>query len=867
MEKEFYRAKAAASLEKLVGISEELLQMTSREINYQGITDAFLDISDARFVAFNLYEPDGFSYTTVATSGLDRHLEKVSSLLGFQITGKRWPHDPERAKKISKTMLTRFDSLIALSGSTIPDFIIQRIQQLFSIGDVYVLKIMRNNVMLGDFTFVMPRGLSFTEAHIASIFSKQLGLLITRRQAEEQLAAKHKELERALRQQRILAEIALALNTLDDFDHRMNNCLRMIGEHTEVSRVYIFENNTEGTHTNNTYEWCNTGVSQEIDKLQNVPYAAIPQWEESLRTEGVVYAENINTLDAGTQQMLEAQGVKSILVYALTIKGKFAGFIGFDECTRYKHWTGSELDILGTISGIISHAYERRQMEQTIREEMERANNANRAKSEFLANMSHEIRTPMNAILGFSEALYHRIKSVENKKMVESILSGGKLLLSLINDILDLAKIEAGKLELMLQAVSPAMILEETRLLFSAKAHKKGLDFIVDIDKDMPSALEMDETRIKQIIFNLISNAIKFTHNGHVRLSAHFDPAGADTGTLTIQVEDTGIGIPKDQLDNIFEDFQQLSPDATRKYEGTGLGLSICKRLVEKMNGHIQIRSTEGEGSVFEVTLPDISISELSPEQRFELTVNETIEFNPALVLVVDDVKSDIDMVESLLISLGLDVIHALNGRDALEILADKKPDMILLDTRMPEMNGYEILQILKSHPDYKHILVIAYSATIPGYTSTPLSRLFNGNILKPVSRKILVEELTRHLPYNITSQQPTHQSPELVETLDNLSPDLLLKLPEILEELQNTYLPQWKLIKNQLVIFKIEDFGQKLLNLAATNDFPYLLQYAQKLIREADMLDIESMGVTLSKFPYICDEIAALLREQNHII
>ncbi len=120
IEKEFYREKAAASLEKLVGISEELLQMTSREINYQGITDAFLDISDAHFVAFNLYEPDCSYYTTVATSGLDRHLEKVSSLLGFQITGKQWPHDPERAKKISKTMLTRFDSLIALSGNNIP---------------------------------------------------------------------------------------------------------------------------------------------------------------------------------------------------------------------------------------------------------------------------------------------------------------------------------------------------------------------------------------------------------------------------------------------------------------------------------------------------------------------------------------------------------------------------------------------------------------------------------------------------------------------------------------------------------------------------------------------------------------------------
>jgi len=860
-----HKATAEASLEKLVGVSEEILQMSSKAINYQLISDFFLDLSGARFVAFNLYDPGGKQFATVSTSGLSRHIEKISSLLGFQLAGKQWPHDPERNKKISKETLTRFSNLHELTGTRIPEFIISHIEHLFAIGEVYVLKIMRQDKMLGDFTFVMPRGKTFSEESSAGIFSRQLGLLLARKQAEEMLQKKSAELEYALKQQRVLSEVALTLNTLDDFDQRIGHVLKLIGEHMGISRIYIFENNNSETYTSNTHEWCKPGISAEIDNLQDVPFSAIPLWEERLKTKGIVHADDIRSLDAGTQEVLEAQGVKSILAYALNVKGRFFGFIGFDECTEYKQWSDSEMDMLGTISGIVSHAYERRLMEQTIHDEVRKANDANRAKSEFLANMSHEIRTPMNAILGFSEALYHRTTSPENKKMVESILSGGKLLLSLLNDILDLAKIEAGKLELFFTPVSPHMILEETRLLFSSKAVGKGLEFVVAASGKVPQVLEMDETRTKQILFNLVSNAIKFTHHGQIVVSADFEAGHESSGTLVLRVTDTGIGIAKDQAGTIFEDFSQLHTEATRKYEGTGLGLSICKRLVEKMNGHISLESEPGRGSEFTVIIPRLAISAPSPAQRIEINPKESIQFEKSLILVVDDVRSDIEMVESLLYSLGLDVMHSLSGREAMEMIADRLPALILLDTRMPEMNGYEMLQVLKNHPDYKHIPVVAYSATVPGYSKNPLSRLFNGNILKPVSRKTVIEELARHLPYSIVQEAPSMADTAEVVDLTRLPADIVKNIPHITEELNNTFLPLWSQIKDQLVIFKIEDFGKKLDQMAISYQFTFLQQYAQKLIREADMFDIEAMRETLGNFPYICEQIAAAQFGHRH--
>ena len=228
----------------------------------------------------------------------------------------------------------------------------------------------------------------------------------------------------------------------------------------------------------------------------------------------------------------------------------------------------------------------------------EQAETANRAKSEFLANMSHEIRTPMNAILGFSEALFHKMENTDHKYMVKTILSSGNILLALINDILDMSKIEAGKLELNIQNTNLNHIVLEIIMMFSQKATQKGIRFEKDIPDDLPK-LKLDEIRIRQILLNLVGNAIKFTESGFVTISIKFAPENRHTGFLTMIIEDSGIGISLSQQEIIFEAFSQQNGQNSRKYGGTGLGLAITKKLVQMMNGTITLDSIAAKGSKF----------------------------------------------------------------------------------------------------------------------------------------------------------------------------------------------------------------------------------------------------------------------------
>ena len=259
---------------------------------------------------------------------------------------------------------------------------------------------------------------------------------------------------------------------------------------------------------------------------------------------------------------------------------------------------------------------ERQRAEQELKKAKILADQANQAKSRFVANMSHEVRTPMNAIMGFSEMLLEEIKEPRHVKMLQSVRASGKLLLSLLNDILDLSKIEAGKIDILPVPDNLRNTLEEIRQVYESQARAKGLDFDINYAPDMPDKMVFDQTRIKQIVFNLVGNAIKFTDKGYVHIAVDLTSEDRTKGRLRIRVTDTGIGIKPEEQKTIFEPFHQQSGQSNRKYGGTGLGLSISKGLAERMHGYIEVESTPGKGAVFTLTLPHVVITDKDEEAR-----------------------------------------------------------------------------------------------------------------------------------------------------------------------------------------------------------------------------------------------------------
>jgi PAS domain S-box-containing protein len=357
----------------------------------------------------------------------------------------------------------------------------------------------------------------------------------------------------------------------------------------------------------------------------------------------------------------------------------------------------------------VTNISELKETEQALVTAKEIAESANRAKSEFIANMSHEIRTPMNAVIGFSDILAAEVTDKKQKSHLNSIQTAGKSLLTLINDILDLSKIEAGRLDIQYEPINPRIIFTELQQVFSQSMAENNLKFIVDIDETLPPALFLDETRLRQVLFNLIGNAIKFTERGYVKLCVKNVYTKDSYIDLIIAVEDSGIGIPTEQQALIFESFKQQDGQSTRKYGGTGLGLAITKRLVEMMNGQISVKSNPGKGSRFEIALHDVKVAVAMPaavqDNSFD---SNNIIFEKVLILVVDDIESNRNLIKEYLSRVNFEVVSAENGQEALLFVEEYHPALILMDIRMPKMDGYEATKRLKDNPNTVEIPVIA---------------------------------------------------------------------------------------------------------------------------------------------------------------
>jgi two-component system, sensor histidine kinase len=359
----------------------------------------------------------------------------------------------------------------------------------------------------------------------------------------------------------------------------------------------------------------------------------------------------------------------------------------------------------------------RNELEQKVIErtkELEKAKNlaesANIAKSQFLSNMSHEIRTPLNAILGFVEILYLEEEDEIKAKKLNIINMSGKHLLSLINNILDLSKIEAKKIKFEKNNFSLKNALFSIRDTLLIQAEEKNINFNVNIDKNVPESLYGDEYKIKQIIINLVNNAIKFTEKGSVSINCSYE-----NGIAEIKIIDTGIGISRDKQSLIFADFTQADASTTRKYGGTGLGLSISKRLAELMNGNISLESEENSGSTFIVKLPlQKSKTENDIIDKNLLNIDDTFlnaDLQNTTILLAEDYPTNQEIAIAFLKKLGCKIIVAENGKIALDKFKENKPQIILMDVQMPEMDGCEATKTIRKLPGGKDVIIIGMTA------------------------------------------------------------------------------------------------------------------------------------------------------------
>lgn len=512
----------------------------------------------------------------------------------------------------------------------------------------------------------------------------------------------------------------------------------------------------------------------------------------------------------------------------------------------------SEEKLLGTIGYEIDIS-ERKKMQQQLKDAKIQAEKANKAKSEFLANMSHEIRTPMTAVIGFTDLLDTLIVDHNQKQYLNAIKSAGRSLITIINDILDLSKLEANKMSLKYTPVDITKLFDEVKHVFSLKTERKNLDFIIETDPTVPTILTLDEVRLRQVLFNLVGNAVKFTHSGYVMVACKLIEQRDNLVNIDFIVRDSGIGIDPQSLETIFEPFTQQENHNIKKYGGTGLGLTISQRFIKMMGGTMTVESKVGDGTTFTIHLKDIVSSCENASLDATLLQTPDLVFKPCTLLVVDDIQVNRDLIKGVLNETNITIVEAEDGEAALPLLKVTTPDLILMDIRMPHLDGFQTTKIIKSDELLKNIPVIAFTASL---LEEDLDKIydynFDGMLRKPASVSEIYTCIKQYLPY--TTKKP------LDTTLDahkqRVAGEQEARL-EVMKHLNGELKMNWQTVSHSSRIKEIKHFSREITALSQQYPLPALVHYAQQLEKAVSSYNLELIKSTLLAYKQLSSDLS----------
>ncbi len=507
-----------------------------------------------------------------------------------------------------------------------------------------------------------------------------LGSTVVVTDVTEAMRARQREM-RLLALEKIQRQVAALFLEVDDPEMVINSALEILGMFFNVARAYMFKLRENERLIDNIHEWCAPGVTPQIDNMQNLAFdELIPSLLPMLVKDGIIAVEHIRDLPDDVYRIFSAHNTQSVMILPFFVDERLDGFIGFDEINHARQWLPEESAAVRTFTQNLARVLERRRAQLALIEARNSALRSAQLKSDFVSNMSHEIRTPMTGVIGMLDLLRETKLDEDQTEYAEIAHSSANRLLTLVNDILDFSKIEAGKIALENIPMDARGVITEVQSILSVQAAKKNLELRTEVGEDVPARVLGDPTRLRQVLMNLVGNAIKFTETGSVRIVVTQINTVHGRSRLRFEVADTGIGIPAERQANIFDSFVQGDSSTTRRYGGAGLGLAISKQLISLMGSEIELRSTPSEGSSFgfTVTLPIVALASRS-------VLNADLKF--LQVMVVDEDSTGRYLLAEQLRLWGTNVIEASSPDQAYELLVTtarrgEEIDLILCHSR-----------------------------------------------------------------------------------------------------------------------------------------------------------------------------------------